>query len=431
MTLNEIGRADIFSEISQRRISKTEAAEVLGISRGHLHRLYKTFQKTGVLSLISRQRGKPSNHQLKPLVKARILELVTCELYAGFGPAFMSEKLEQFHQIIVSSETTRQLMIQSGVWEANKKKRPVIHQQRKRRARFGELVQIDGSPHAWFEDRGDPCVLIVFIDDATGQTWGKFFESETTKAYMVVSREYIKKYGRPLAEYSDKHGIFRVNKPGYANKECLTQYSRALKELDIELICANSPQAKGRVERANLTHQDRLVKELRLAGIKTLEEANRFLPAYWKEHNRKFAIIPEDNRDAHKKLLPEHDLNRIFCYKNYRKVSKNLEISYENVIYQIISESPTKSLCRAQVTVLEGLDGKISIEYQGKLLPYKIFSRQEFKGEIISSKEIDRFLKDTIHKKVPNTHPWKVHGRAEQKQKKYKLDQLVYKGGAL
>jgi len=329
----------------------------------------------------------------------------------------MCEKLEQLHGIKVRPETTRQLMIESGVWEANQKKRPVIHQQRKRRARFGELVQIDGSPHAWFEDRGDPCVLIVFIDDATGQTYGKFCKSETTEIYMIVTWEYIMKYGRPLTLYSDKFSVFRINKPGCTKKECITQFARALQELEIELICANSPQAKGRVERANGTLQDRLVKELRLAGVSSIEEGNRFLEAYWEVHNMKFAVLPENKHDAHRKILPDQDLSKIFSIKQQRTVSKNLEVQYKNRIYQIITETPSKSLCKAQVTILEGRDGKVLMEYKGRQVRFREYGKQEYKGKEVDSKDIDRFLTEAKTRKLSDNHPWKREGKASYKRR--------------
>lgn len=407
MTKKEIARADIFARIAQKKITKAQAAKVLRVSPRQLYRLYDAFLANGMSSLVSRKRGKPSNHQLPTLIKARISELVTCEAYREFGPTFMCEKLEQFHNIKVCPETTRQLMIQSGVWHAHAKKCPVIHQQRQRRARFGELTQVDGSPHHWLEDRGPLCVLIVFIDDATGQTYGKLFESETTQAYMETLWEYILIYGLMQSIYSDKYGVFRINMPGCIKKECLTQFARALKELDIKLMCANSPQAKGRVERANQTHQDRLVKELRLARINTIEEANRFLPGYWEKHNKKFAVSPKESYNAHREIPSDYILEDIFCYKNSRKTTKNLEIQYKNIIYQIILENPSKTLQRAQVTILESLDGKISIEYKGKKLPFKIYSEQEFLGGIVNSKEIDRFLQEPTKRKVSNQHPWK------------------------
>ena len=237
---------------------------------------------------------------------------------------------------------------------------------------------------------------------------------------MIITWEYIVKYGRPLALYSDKHGIFRVNIPGSTKKESITQFGRALKELDIELICANSPQAKGRVERANGTLQDRLVKELRLADVSTIEEGNRFLESYWKVHNDKFSVLPEDRKDAHRKVLLEHDLSKIFSIKQYRKVSKNLEIQYKNTIYQLVQESPSKSLYKAQVTVIESKNGEVEIEYNGRILPSRKLEKQEYKGDEVDQKDIDRFLKEVKARKVPQNHPWK-HGGALQKVKEQHL----------
>jgi hypothetical protein len=419
MTKREISKGDVLLEVSRNQISKTKAARILGMSVRHLRRLYAEFKKVGINSLISQQRGKPSNHQLPRNLKVRVIELVTCEMYKDFGPTFMCEKLKEIHDIVICPETTRQIMIQNGVWKAHKKKSPVIHQQRKRRARFGELTQVDGSPHAWFEDRGDPCVLIVFIDDATGQTYGKFFEAETTEAYMKTANEYIMKYGRPLAFYSDKHGIFRINRPGCLKKELLTQFGRACEELDIELICANSPQAKGRVERSNQIQQDRLVKELRLANISTIEEANDFLPKYWEALNKKFSVAPESKEDAHRKVSSEHDLDKILCYKSVRTISKNLEVQYNNIVYQIALEKPSWILRRAKVTVIETLEGRIYLVHKGRYLPFKIHFQQQCKGNEVNAKEIDRFLK--IHKKriVTNNHPWRQEGNAERKLRQY------------
>lgn len=420
MTQPEISRGDIFSKISQNNMTQQEAAEVLGMSDRHIRRLYAKFKKSGIVSLVSKQRGKPGNHQLATGLKAQISELVTIELYKDFGPTFMCEKLNERHGIKISVETTRNLMIQNSVWEAHKKKRPVIHQQRKRRVRCGELIQIDGSPHAWFEDRGDLCALISFVDDATGQTYGRFFKSETTLAYMITAQIYFSKYGRPLAFYSDKHSIFRINKPGCLKKELITQFGRACKELDIVTICANSPQAKGRVERNNKTQQDRLVKELRLAGISTIDEANKFLDnVYWNTYNDKFAISPESSKDAHRELLQGQELKKILSFKKQGTLSKNLEVQCDNVIYQIVLENPSWRLRKAKVTIIKGIDGEVYIEHNGKNLPYKIYSGQEVCGIEIGSKEIDTFFNEKKTRKVPYNHPWKKQGRAAAKMKQY------------
>jgi hypothetical protein len=421
MTQPEISRGDIFSKISQNKMTQRKAAETLGLSNRHIRRLYAEFRKYGIVSLISQQRGKPSNHQLPTGLRAQISEIVTIELYTGFGPTFMCEKLEERHGIRISVGTTRKLMIRNGVWEAHKKKRPVVHQQRKRRARRGELVQVDGSPHAWFEDRGDLCVLISFVDDATGQTYGRFFKSETTMAYMITARIYFLKYGRPLAFYSDKHSIFRINKPGCLKKELITQFARACKELDIDTICAHSPQAKGRVERNNQTQQDRLVKELRLAGINTIDEANQFLDRiYWDVYNNKFAVPAEFPKDAHRELLPEQDLKKILSHKKQGTLSKNLEVQCDNVIYQVMLDKPSWRLRRAKVTIIKGIDGEIYIEHNGKHLPFKILSRQELCGKVVDSKEIENFFREKKTRKVSYDHPWNKQGRAKAKIMQYK-----------
>lgn len=417
----EISRGNIFLKISQNKITQRKAAEELGLSERHVRRLYAEFLILGLASLASKKRGKPSNHQLPTGFNARISELVTIELYEGFGPTFMCEKLEERHGIITSVSTTRKLMIQNGVWKAHKKKRPIVHQQRKRRARFGELVQIDGSPHAWFEDRGEPCTLISFVDDATGRTYGRFFKSETTTAYMITAQVYFSKYGRPQAFYSDKHSIFRINKPGCLKKELITQFGRACKELDIETIAAHSPQAKGRVERNNQTQQDRLVKELRLAGIRTIDEANHFLDSfYWDVYNSKFAIQAESPKDAHRELLTEHNLNKILSRKTQGTLSKNLEVQCDNVIYQITLEKPSWCLRKAKITIIKGMDGEVHIEHNGKNLPFKVFSKQECSGKTVDSKEIDSFFREKKIRKVSYNHPYNQQGRAEAKIRQYR-----------
>jgi len=419
MTQPEISRGDIFSEISQKKLTKRKAAELLGLSERHVSRLYAEFLNFGIVSLASKQRGQPSNHQLPAGLKAQLSELVTIELYQGFGPTFMCEKLHERHGIEISIETTRKLMIQNDVWISHKKKRPV--------ASSTKEINTQGSPHAWFEDRGDPCVLISFVDDATGRTYGRFFKSETTRAYMVTARVYFSKYGRPLAFYSDKHAIFRINRPGCLKKDLITQFGRACKELEIEPICANSPQAKGRVERNNQTQQDRLVKELRLEGVNTIDGANKYLDeVYWGKYNNQFAASPESSKDAHRKLLQEHNLKKILSSKKQRTLSKNLEVQCDNVIYQIVQKNPSRYLQRAKVTIIKTIEGEIYIEHNGKNLPFKVFSQQEYSGKIVDPKKIDTFFKEKKKTKVSFSHPWNKEGRARAKMNQYKM---ASKGG--
>lgn len=205
MTKCEINRVEVFALVKQKGMSQVKAAQKLNLSIRHTQRLYKIYQSKGAIGLASQKRGSPSNRQLDKFLKARIIELIGMDLYQDFGPTYMTEILERNHQILVSRETIRKLMTSQGLWKSKKEKSPVVHQQRERRARCGELTQIDGSPHAWFEERGEKCTLIVFIDDATGRTYGKFFPTETTSAYLETTYEYIKKYGKPEAMYSDRH----------------------------------------------------------------------------------------------------------------------------------------------------------------------------------------------------------------------------------
>lgn len=417
MTQKELHRAEILAKVSDKLIQQPKAAEILHISVRQLQRLLKKYKTGGALAIASKKRGKKSNNRLCESLRSRIKEIIAEPLYRDFRPTFMCEKLEERHTIKVSKETTRQIMIECGLWRSRKERRPVIHQQRQRRPRLGELVQIDGSPHAWLEDRAEPCCLLVFIDDATGRTYGKFFESETTAGYMQTMREYLKKYGAPLAVYSDKHGIFRVNKGENTKTENFTQFGRALHELDIDLIYAHSPQAKGRVERTNETLQDRLIKEMRLAGVNTISEANNFLEIFWPKYNKKFRKVAAMEEDAHRALPSYINLEAILCRKEQRKVSKNLEFSFDNVVYQI-SEKANPSLKGVRITVNEQLDGTITFEYGGKPFKATRYSEQ-MSGIEMSEKELDQYFRQRKSYKPNYRHPWSQARRAETRMREY------------
>jgi hypothetical protein len=418
MTQKELDRVEVLSRVKDKRLNQRQASESLHLSLRQLQRLYKLYQEKGALALASKKRGKMSNNKIAESTRSAVHEIVKQKRYEGFGPTLMSEKLEELHNIKVSRETTRTIMIESGIWSAKREKRPVIHQQRQRRARCGELIQIDGSPHAWFEDRGEPCNLLVFIDDATGRTFGKFFETETTAGYMQTMNEYIIQYGAPLAVYSDKHSIFRINQG--MKKENFTQFGRALKELDIELIYANSPQAKGRVERANQTLQDRLVKELRLAGITNMIEGNKFLEMFWVKYNERFAVLPGSLEDAHRKISPAIDLAKTLCEKQQRVISKNLEFQFENVIYQVVPEKPYMGLAGTKVTIVKGLNGSLSFEHKDKALAVRKYCEQTASTMEVSCKELDHHFRARGMHKVPAHHPWRQEGRAEARLRECK-----------
>ena len=408
MSTQEINRVAVIQRVAERSLKQKKAMDLLSLSKRQIIRLVKNYRREGAKALTSKRRGQSSNHRYNDTIKAQAKKLVH-QHYSDFGPTLAAEKLEERDKIVVSKETLRQWMILWGLWDSKRHKTAVIHPQRERRACFGELVQIDGSPHAWFEERGSKCCLLVFIDDATSQIVGMRFEpTETTEGYFKLAREYIERYGMPLAFYNDKHSIFRINRPS-ASEHAETQFSRAMRELSVTIICAHSAQAKGRVERANETLQDRLIKELRLRGINTIQDGNAFLPEYIKIHNSKFAVNPRSNVDAHRKALPEKEkLDRIFSYQEDRKITKNLEISYKNKIYQIRTNTKGYRLQHALVTVCEDMNGGITILNHGKILDHVVYEKAERRNpEIVDAKQLGIKL-DEIKKNIPKAnHPWR------------------------
>jgi Integrase core domain. len=318
----------------------------------------------------------------------------------------MKEKLRQRHGYYLSDETLRQWMIGAALWVAKKEKPYKVYQRRIRRARFGELLQGDGSRHAWFEDRGEECTLVIFVDDATScLTAGRFVPAETTEAYLGILEDYLGKYGRPLGMYVDKHSIFRVTRED-VDKETETHFGRVLKELDIKLICAHSPQAKGRVERANGTLQDRLIKEMRLRQIRTIEEANEYLPQFMEEYNAKFGKEARSSEDANRPMRENDDLERIFARKAIRKLSKSLSFQYGGNIYQI--QPMTKHRQRAtHVDILERPGKPILIRREGQEVPYTKWESQEHKPKVLDVKELEAYWPTKERRKPGKHHPWK------------------------
>lgn len=310
MSQKELGRAQVLRQLDEGRIKQRHAAEQLGVSIRQIKRLLKMYRRLGAQGLISKKRGRSSNHQLDPQTKQRARDLLQTH-YADFGPTLAHEKLTRVHQLNIGRETVRGLLTQAGLWQPRRARKPVIHPLRERRPRLGELVQVDGSPFAWFEDRAPACTLLVYIDDATGRLMHLFFcEAESTFSYFEATEHYLKEHGKPIAFYTDKLGVFRINHPNDLQGNGMTQFTRAMKQLDIEVICANTPQAKGRVERMMATLQDRLVKEMRLRGISSRAEGNAYLPEFITAYNRDFAVSARDSEDAHRPLLPQDDLAR-------------------------------------------------------------------------------------------------------------------------
>lgn len=276
MSERELKRVEVLAQVDDGRLSVDNAANMLALTRRQVFRLLKLYRQDGASGIRHKARGKPPNNRIHKAKRDYALSLIK-ENYPDFGPTLTAEMLAEHHGFEVSRETVRKWMSGAGLWLSRKQRR-TFHQPRLRRECFGELIQIDGSEHRWFEDRGDPCTLLVFIDDATSTLMElRFVTSENTFSYFEALERYLTTHGRPVAFYSDKHTVFRVPKPS-EHMTGMTQFGRALAELQIEILCANTSQAKGRVERANRTLQDRLVKELRIAGISNMEDGNAFLP---------------------------------------------------------------------------------------------------------------------------------------------------------
>lgn len=408
MSAKELSRLGVMQKLSEKRMSQKEAGRSLHLSTRQIKRLLKVYRKRGAAGLVSKQRGRRGPNRLAEEVKKRALNLLKTK-YSGFGPTLAHEKLVEKDKLKLSDESVRQLMIVEGLWKPRKVKKVVTHQLRERRACFGELVQIDGSPYDWFEGRAQGCVLLVFIDDATGKLVQlRFVESESFFSYAGAAEEYFRRCGKPVAFYSDKHGIFRVNLPSAGSGEALTQFGRAMQELDIQIICANTPQAKGRVERVNQTLQDRLVKEMRLRSISSMADGNAYLAEFIEDFNRRFAIEPRSSVNAHRPLTAKDDLARILTWQETRTLSKNLTLQFQKTVYQIQTKRPTYTLRMAQVTVCVNAQEDIAILYNGKALPYTLYKQQAKQAEIVSAKQLDHVLnQQRLPPKPAPDHPWR------------------------
>jgi transposase len=300
MSMREIDRLKVIQAVLDRNLKPMQAAKRLGLTTRQVRRLVSRYRDGGPAGLVSGHRDRPSNRQLAPGLANTVLTIIR-DRYTDFGPTLACEKLREVHGLFIGREAVRKLMTEAGLWIPRRLRSPTIYQPRNRRHCVGELIQIDGSDHRWFEDRGPACTLLVYIDDATSRLMHLHFTpAESTFSYFEATRRYIELHGKPQAFYSDQYSVFRCNNKHATGGDGHTQFGRALYELNIESICANSSQAKGRVERANLTLQDRLVKEMRLQGISTMEAANAWAPCFIADYNRRFAKPPRNDWDAHR-----------------------------------------------------------------------------------------------------------------------------------
>lgn len=394
MSKQEFSRLDVLLRVQSGRLRIADACALTGLQRRQIFRLLHGLKQDGATSLLSKRRGKPSNNRLPAEVRTLALSIVR-ERYADFGPTLAAEKLAEQHGCSVSRETLRGWMIADGLWTDRRHRLPSPHQPRRRRDCLGELVQIDGSEHAWFEDRGDKCTLLAFVDDATSRLMQlRFVASESALDYFRATRAYLEAHGKPVAFYSDKHGIFRVNSKDAAGGDGITQFARALSALNIDIICANSPQAKGRVERAFGTLQDRLVKELRLAGIATIAAANAWLPGYISDYNARFGREPVNTKNLHRPLTQADDLDEILAWREERTVTHNLTLHYDRMMLLLDPTPLTRGLVRKKVDVVNYPDGRFAIQFEGVPLPFRVFDKIETvaPGTIVENKRLGAAL---------------------------------------
>ena len=360
-------------------ITQREAGVELGLSTRQVKRLLYAMKKRGDKAVIHGLRGKPSHRRIEKKIEEEAVKILSAPVYAGFGPTLAAEYLRKKHGIKASKETVRQWMIQAKLWRAKKEKVEQVHVWRPRRSRFGELVQWDTSDHDWLEGRGEKLYLIARIDDATSRLFARFVRHDTTEENMKLLWSYLEKFGRPVAFYTDKASIFRTaekrkrDEPG-VDKDPVemppTQIGRGLRELGITWIAAHSPQAKGRVERNFQTAQDRLVKGMRVAGVKTLEEANQYLEqdylAWWE---REMTVEPANADDAHRRLDKSHNLAASLSHVETRQVRQDYTLRWKGKLYQIGREAITPGLRRADVRVEQRLDGSLAVRHREQYLP--------------------------------------------------------------
>lgn len=370
LSRKELDRLKLVHEVGQGHISGVEASKALGISARQFKRIRKRHREEGDAGLAHRLRGKPSNRGTPRETRDKVIAIIR-EKYPDFGPTFASEKLDELHGIKLSDEAVRKLMISAGIWKV--KRRKERHRvRRERRECFGELVQMDGSHHDWLEGRAGKMVLMAMIDDSTNRVIARFFPAESTTSVMETMRLWLEAHGRPRAVYADRHSIWVSMKgePGERDECDNTQTRRALRELNIDFIPARSPQAKGRVERLFGTLQDRLVKELRLAGIDNIDDANRFLDeVFLPIHNERFTVAPRRKANAHRKLGPGFDLDLILSTREKRVVQNDYTIRWLNRFFQI--EKPAvPGLRRGRVEVAVLLDGSMEILFRGRKLKW-------------------------------------------------------------
>jgi len=404
MSRKEFRRVPVIHSVISKHITQAEAANILGLSRRQVIRLVKEVRQKGDIALTHSSRGRPSNRAESTKVKNKILSLCRT-IYQGFGPTFAAEKLTECDKLNIHPDTLRKWFISSGIEYKNR--RTLKHRSwRPRRDSFGHMVQMDGSHHRWFKGVDKEYVLMGYVDDATSRVYANFYDYEGTKPAMDSFKRYIKRYGIPQSVYLDKHSTYRsTKKPTLEdelnNQKTLSQMERVFKELGVDVIHADSPQAKGRVERSFRTHQDRLIKEMELEGINNIKDGNRFLHSYYiPKHNRKFAVIAKDKTNLHTPIPRGLNLDRIFSIKNKAALRNDFTIQHNKRFYQILDTVKAK-----EVTLEERLNGKLYIYHKDTPLKYKLIDKKPQKPKALPNPKYAFGGKRFV---PPKGHPYRL-----------------------
>ncbi len=406
MSRKERLRLEVFSRVKRGELTVMKAAEWVGLSERQGRRVYKRFWLEKDKGLVHRLRGRPSNRRIEQTVRDQVIAAHQSR-YADFGPTHACEKLASDDGLIVSVDTLKRMLKEAGLWRRMRRGRK-HRSRRERRGCFGEMVQMDGSPHDWFEGRAPRCVLMDLVDDATGRTYARFFPEETTRAAFESFGAWVALHGIPRSVYVDRDSIYRSDRTAtleeeLAGAEPLTQFGRAMKELNVTLIKAHSPQAKGRVERKNRTFQDRLPKELRLAGISTIEEANRFLEkTFLPALNQRDAVAARDKTDAHQRVARGVKLSEVLCFSEERSVGQDWCVRYQSRWFQIDPAHERLELAGKKLTVRELLDGTIQLLHGTAPLRWREL--------------MQRPTKTKVRKPIVNNKPWKPSARQQPPQ---------------
>ena len=400
MSIGEVRRLKVVQSAIDRHVTQKAAASMLELSERQVRRLVKDVRDRGDRGVIHGLRGQPSNRRIPEETRDRAISLYQAR-YPDFGPTLATEKLFECDGIKISDETLRRWLVEAGIWK-KRRKRSAYRQWRQRKECFGQMVQMDGSHHDWLEGRGPKLVLMGYVDDATSRVYGRFYDYEGTLPAMDSFKRYVEKYGLPMSVYLDRHTTYKSSRKltewdEAEGIEFLSQFERALKELGVEVIHALSPQAKGRIERLFGVLQDRLVKEMRLRGIKTKEEANAFLEEYLPRYDKRFRVCPANETDAHVRLPRHVDLDRYLCIKTERTLRKDNTIALDGRLYQIEERGGKK------VVVEERIDGSMLMFSNGTSLTYKELTERPQK-EVIPKTDARKFNRS---QKPSKDHPWK------------------------